>query len=89
MLEEITLVETDQIDAKVQVILRQTNYTSEEAKEKLKQFNFKEEDVIRHYFGITDKKNQQKPTSLNQNIYKQLRGYLDSAMKNYREKNNK
>ena len=28
--------------------------------EKLKQFNFKEEDVIRDYFGIANKKNQEK-----------------------------
>jgi hypothetical protein len=89
MLDEISLIETDQLEAKIQVILRQTNYTTEEAREKLNKFNFNEEEVIRDYFGITEKKNPEKITSLNQGIYKQLRGYLDSAMKNYREKNNK
>jgi hypothetical protein len=88
MLEEITLVETDQIDAKVQIILRQTDYTSEQAKEKLQQFNFNEEEVIRDYFGVSKKTTQQKITSVNQTIYKQLRGYLDGAMKNYRERVN-
>jgi len=88
MLEEITLVESDQIDAKVQIILRQTNYTSEQAKEKLQQFNFNEEEVIRDYFGVSNKITPQKITSVNQTIYKQLRGYLDGAMKNYRERVN-
>jgi hypothetical protein len=89
MMEEICLCETDQIEPKIQVILRQTNYTTEEAKEKLYKFNFNEEEVIRDYFGITDKKAPQKITSLNQSIYKQLRGYLDGAMNNYRERVNK
>jgi hypothetical protein len=88
MLEEITLVETDQIDAKVQIILRQTNYTPEQAKDKLQQFNFNEEEVIRDYFGVSKKTTPQKITSVNQTIYKQLRGYLDGAMKNYRERVN-
>lgn len=89
MLEEITLVETDQIDAKVQIILRQTNYTTEQAKEKLQQFNFNEEEVIREYFGVAKKPTSAKITSVNQTIYKQLRGYLDGAMNNYRERVNK
>lgn len=87
-MEEISLVETDQIDAKVQIILRQTDYTSDQAKEKLQKFNFNEEEVIRDYFGIAKKKTSEKITSLNQTIYKQLRGYLDGAMKNYRERVN-
>jgi hypothetical protein len=86
MMEDIILVETDQIDAKVQIILRQTNYTPEQANDKLQQFNFNEEEVIRDYFGVTKKTTPQKITSVNQTIYKQLRGYLDSAMNNYRER---
>jgi hypothetical protein len=88
-MEDIVLVETDQIDVKVQIILRQTNYTTEQAKEKLQQFNFNEEEVIRDYFGVAKKTTTEKITSLNQTIYKQLRGYLDGAMNNYRERVNK
>ena len=88
-MEDICLVETDQIDAKVQIILRQTNYTSDQAKEKLEQFNFNEEEVIRDYFGVAKKPTSGKITSVNQTIYKQLRGYLDGAMKNYHERVNK
>jgi len=88
MLEEISLFDTHQVDAKVQIILRQTNYTPDQAKEKLQQFDFDQEKVIRDYFGINKKSAPQKITSLNQTIYKELRGYLDSAMKNYRDRVN-
>jgi len=85
MMEDIILFDEDQIEAKVQIILRQTNYTKDQAKEKLQEFEFNEEKVIRDYFGIAKKAIPEKFTSINQTIYKELRGYLDSAMKNYRD----
>ena len=87
-MDNISLVETDQIDTKVQLILRQTNYTDDIAREKLGQFNFDEMAVIRDYFGITEKKSLP-IKSVNQAIYKQLRGHLDGAMKDYRDRVNK
>lgn len=83
-MDNISLVETDQIDDKVQKVLRQTDYTEDKAREKLGQFNFDEMAVIKDYFGITEKKVSTKITSVNQAIYKQLRGHLDGAMKDYR-----
>lgn len=88
-MDNISLVETDQIDVKVQMILRQTDYTEEKAREKLGEFKFDEMAVIRDYFGITEKKAPQKVASVNQAIYKQLRGHLDGAMKDYRDRVNK
>lgn len=85
-MDNISLVETDQIDGKVQMIMRQTDYTIEKAREKLEQFNFDEMAVIRDYFGITEKKAPQQVKSVNQAIYRQLRGHLDGAMKDYRER---
>ena len=85
-MDNISLVETDQIDGKIQIILRQTDYDELKAREKLGEFNFDEMAVIRDYFGITTKKAQEKVTSVNQAIYKQLRGHLDGAMRNYRER---
>ena len=41
MADNISFVETDKIDENVQVIMRQTDYTEEVAKEKLKEFNYK------------------------------------------------
>ena len=85
MSDNISLVETDQIDDKVQKILRQTDYTEELAKEKLKEHNFNEISVIKAYFGISEKKPHEiKIKSINQEIYKQLRYKLDSNMRDYR-----
>ena len=83
----MSLVETDQIDGKVQMIMRQTDYNEEKAIEKLKEFNFNELSVIKDYMGIPEKKQQNKKiVSVNQAIYKQLRTHLDTAMSNYRER---
>jgi len=80
--DNLTLVETDQIDDKVQIILRQTDYSEELAREKLKQHNFNEIAVIKSYFGINEKK-PTKLKSINQEIYKQIRYKLDSNMRDY------
>ena len=85
-MDNISLVETNKIDDKIQIILRQTDYTEEQAREKLTKFDFNELTVIRDYFGITEKKAPPKVLSVNQAIYKQLRGHLDGAMKEYRER---
>jgi hypothetical protein len=82
---DISLVETDQIDEKVQIILRQTDYTKEIAIEKLKENNFDELKVIRLYFGIAEKNNKPIKT-INQEIYKQIRYRLDSNMRDYHER---
>lgn len=83
--DQISLVETDQIEEKIQKVMRQTDYTEEMAREKLKLFNYDEILVIKTYLGITDKK-EQPIKSVNQEIYKQLRYRLDSNMRNYQER---
>ena len=85
-MDNISLVETDQIEGKVQIILRQTDYTEEKVREKLSEFKFDEMAVIRDYFGITEKKTPENISSVNQAIYKQIRSHLDGAMRNYRER---
>ena len=85
MTDNISFVETGQIDEKVQIIMRQTDYTEEVAKEKLKEFNYDSIAVIKSYLGVTDKK-AQPVKSVNQEIYKQLRYRLDSNMRNYQER---
>jgi hypothetical protein len=82
MEDNISLVETDQIEDKVQIILRQTDYNEEQAREKLKEYGFDEIATIKAYLGITEKKAPQ-IKSVNQEIYKQLRSKLDSNMRNY------
>ena len=85
-MDNITLVETEQINGKIQIILRQTDYNEEKAREKLSEFNYDEIAVIRDYFGILHKKTEEPIKSVNQSIYKNIRGHLDGAMRNYRER---
>jgi hypothetical protein len=85
-MDNISLVETAQIDDKIQIVMRQTDYTEEKARVKLGEFNFDEMAVIKNYFGISEKKPIKQITSVNQEIYKQLRGHLDGAMRDYRER---
>lgn len=79
---DISLVETDLIEEKIQKVMRQTDYNEETAREKLSQHNFDEIATIKTYLGVTQKKAPMK--SLNQEIYKQLRYRLDTNMSEYR-----
>ena len=85
MTDTISFVETDKIDENVQIVMRQTDYTEEVAKEKLKEFNYDHIAVIKSYLGVPDKK-AAPVKSVNQEIYKQLRHRLDSNMRNYQER---
>ena len=85
MTDTISFVETEKIDENVQLIMRQTDYTEEIAKEKLKEFNYDHIAVIKSYLGVTEKK-PAPVKSLNQEIYKQLRHRLDKNMRNYNER---
>jgi hypothetical protein len=78
MTENISLVETDLIENKIQLILRQTDYTYDQAREKLFECNFNEILTIKSYLGIVEKKTLP-ITSINQEIYKQLRQKLGSS----------
>jgi hypothetical protein len=58
----------------IDMILRQTNYSTQEAIEKLKLFNNDVIKVIKDYHGIQDK--EDKVTSVNQEKFKQFRKKL-------------
>ena len=83
--DSITFVENDDIKNKVDIILRQTDYTEEKAREKLQSFNYDYILVIKDFLGIAEKK-APKIVSVNQEIYKQLRYKMDSSMREYTEK---
>lgn len=85
MADNISLVETNQIDEKIQKVMRQTDYSENMAREKLKEHNFDEINTIKAYLGITEKKSLP-VKSVNQEIYKQLRSRLNSNMKDYQER---
>jgi len=67
------------------MVMRQTNYNEETAKNKLIEHGFDEIATIKSYLGIPEKKSSQ-VTSINQEIYKQMRYKLDSNMRDYKER---
>ena len=70
-----------------QIIVRQTNLTEEEAKTLLEENNYDLIKSIKHFYGLTNKKEApQEKVSVNQQIYKEIRTLMDSASKSYREK---
>jgi hypothetical protein len=81
--DKIAFVETDSLSTNIDIILRQTNYSEGEAREKLFEHNNDYIAVIKAYLGVN--KNVTKPEikSVNQEIYKQMRFKLDSAMRDY------
>ena len=85
----ISFISNDEISILVNKVLAQTNYTEEIAKTKLQEFNYDLMRVLKDYMGIPEKKTDSgtKITSINQEIYKQIRHTLDSSMREYREKN--
>jgi hypothetical protein len=82
MSDSISFTNNSDIQEKVEMILRQTDYTEEEAKNKLKEFNYDHIQVVKSYLGITEKKAPPVKT-VNQEIYKQIRYKLDSTMREY------
>jgi hypothetical protein len=64
----------------IQIIMRQTDYTYEEAKNKLELYNNNIKEVIRSYLrpDISSQSPEIKPQlSMNQQIYKEIRGLMD------------
>jgi hypothetical protein len=82
MADTISFTNNNEIQEKVEMILRQTDYTEEEAKNKLKEFNYDNIQVVKSYLGIPEKKAPPIKT-VNQEIYKQIRYKLDSTMRDY------
>jgi len=87
MTDKISFNETSDINNKVQIILRQTDYSEDEAREKLNVNNFDHILVIKSFLGITEKK-APPIKSINQEIYKQLRQQLSSSIVSIDIKNN-
>ena len=86
MSDGISFFSNDDLTNHLKKVMSQTNYTEEEATEKLKLFNCDYMRVIKDYMGIPEKK-EQPVKSVNQEIFRQIRTSLDTSMKAYREKN--
>ena len=66
------------IEDNIQIILRQTNYNYAEAKDKLLQNDNNYMAVIRLYLnnGVLENTEVNKPLSLNQQTYKEIRNFM-------------
>ena len=65
-----------------EMICRQTDYTMEDATNKLKSTNYNYISVLNEYYGI--KKKPEEELTANQTIYKQIRTMMDEAAYNQR-----
>ena len=64
----------------IELVCSQTDYTREEAEEKLKNRNYNYLDVIKEYLNPNRKSVQQTKT-LNQQIFSNIRGFMDNGSK--------
>jgi Tfp pilus assembly PilM family ATPase len=85
MSDGISFFSNDDLNNHIKKVMSQTNYTEEEALEKLKLFNCDYMKVIKDYMGIPEKKTERSVKSVNQEIFRQIRTKLDNTMKEYRE----
>ena len=75
---KIAFVSNEDLEERIQLVMRQTDYTQEVAREKLTAHNYDAIKCIKVYMGIAEKKAPVQ-TSLNQQIYRQLRNQLGSV----------
>ena len=75
---KIAFVSNEDLEERIQLVMRQTAYTQDVAREKLTACNYDAIKCIKAYMGITEKKT---PTqvSLNQQIYRELRTQLGAV----------
>jgi hypothetical protein len=75
---KIAFVSNEDLEERILLVMRQTDYTQDVAREKLTACNYDAIKCIRMYMGIAEKKAPTQ-TSLNQQIYRQLRSQLGSV----------
>jgi len=75
-----------ELSDKISTIMRQTTYTETEAQTQLELCHFDHILVIKTFLGIHDKPKIVKPTSLNQETYRQIRLQLDSGVREFNQR---
>jgi hypothetical protein len=81
----VELPDDEEISKMCNIVSRQTNYTIDEIKDKLIEYDYVYTDIIKEYMGI--KKDKPTPIkSVNQEIYRQIRIKLDEATKDFNDK---
>ena len=77
--EYINRIKVESVD----MICRQTEYTEDEAREKLEKNNYNYQLVLNEYFGIKESPKKEKTT--NQQIYGEIRNLMDTGARNFRQ----
>lgn len=67
----------------IEMVVRQTDYSYEQAKEKLIEMKWDYKNVILDYMCPDKKDNTKKAKTLNQEIFSQIRKQMDAASENY------
>ncbi len=73
------------LDEKVGMVRRQTDYDRETAKSKLFEMNMDHIKVIKEYMGIPEQ-NVESKKSVQQQIYTELRGQMNSSIRDFNKK---
>jgi hypothetical protein len=71
------------------IVMRQTDYSEEQALEKLKEYNKDVMTIVREFMGVstkTTKDIKNNNTSVNQQIYGEIRNLMDTAAASYKAK---
>ena len=77
--EYINRIKVESVD----MICRQTEYTEDEAREKLEKNNYNYQIVLNEYFGI--KESPKKEQTTNQQIYGEIRNLMDTGARKFRQ----
>lgn len=85
MTDTISFIENEALQEKIQIVMRQTDYNEEIAKEKLIENSCNHLAVIKIFLGISDKK-EEPIKNVNQERYRQIRYKLDSNMREYNQR---
>ena len=67
----------------IKMVCRQSDLTNDEARERLENEQYNYMKVLNNYFGIKDTKSEN-PTTINQQIYGEIRTLMDTGAKGYR-----
>lgn len=83
--DTITFVCESDMEEKIGMVRRQTDYDSVTARQKLLEMNMNHILVIKDYMGVKENTNTE-PKTLQQKIYKELRGQMDSSIRDFNKK---
>ena len=71
------IIDNEALSEKVGIVARQTDYDEETIRQKLIDSNYDHMKIIKEYLGLDKKTSTSKPSSVNQEIYKQIRKKME------------